>query len=345
MGEAIRLYSQGLRLRPSWNEGWWWLGSLLYEQDRFPEAQAAFTRFAAISAKPGPAYGFLGLCEYETREYDRAHEHFQAWARKGWPGTPELIDVASFHWALLLTRQGKFVEALYLLATQAGKARNSPGLAEAMGLASLRMASLPEDYPAERREMVWLAGKAALYAALPAREFDRAEEYARRLSVRYGQQPNVHFFRGTLLNFQRRSAEADKEFEEELRISPNHVPAMLELAARDIESNRLAAAASRTKRAIEIEPKNPQAHHLLGRVLLATEHFLESARELETAKLLAPDSALIRSHLAMVYQKLGRRKEAELEAAAFISLKNKEGIFAPPEEKTKVDAQPGRPQR
>jgi hypothetical protein len=47
----------------------------------------------------------------------------------------------------------------------------------------------------------------------------------------------------------------------------------------------------------------------------------------------------------MVYQKLGRRKEAELEAAAFISLKNKEGIFAPPEEKTKVDAQPGRPQR
>jgi predicted Zn-dependent protease len=120
---------------------------------------------------------------------------------------------------------------------------------------------------------------------------------------------------------------------------------MLELAATDIESNRLAAAASRTKRAIEIEPKNPQAHHLLGRVLLATEHFLESARELETAKLLAPDSALIRSHLAMVYQKLGRRKEAELEAAAFISLKNKEGIFAPPEEKTKVDAQPGRPQR
>ena len=37
-------------------------------------------------------------------------------------------------------------------------------LIEAIGLASLRMAFLPENYPPERREAVWLAGTAAFTA-------------------------------------------------------------------------------------------------------------------------------------------------------------------------------------
>src|SRR5436190_4578809 len=88
VAEAINLYSQGVRLRPQWSEGWWSLGSLLYDQDRFAEAEVALKHFAAQTAKPGVAYPFLGLCEYETKEYDHALAHFRAWARAGWPGTP-----------------------------------------------------------------------------------------------------------------------------------------------------------------------------------------------------------------------------------------------------------------
>jgi len=340
VGAAVELYSQAVRLRPSWSEGWWWLGSLLYEQDRFPEAQTAFRRFVAIAPKSGPALAFLGLCEYETHDYNRALRHFQAWARQGWPGTADLIDVATFHMALLLARDSKFVEALYLLATEAGKLRRSPALAEAMGLASLRMTSLPEEYPPPRREMVWLAGQAALYASLPAHEFDRADEYASRLLSHYGRESNTHYFRGTLFQFERKNAEAQKEFQEELQISPQHVPAMIELARIDIDGNQLGEAASLAKLAVEIEPNNAEAHHVLGRVLLTTEHFQESARELETAKQLAPGNATIRSHLAMVYRHLGRKKEAEAEAAAFMALKEKEGSLFPPQEKTTLHAQP-----
>jgi tetratricopeptide (TPR) repeat protein len=320
------------------------LGSLLYEQDRFSEAQAAFRHFVAVAPKPGPALAFLGLCEYETHDYDRALRHFRAWARLGWPGTTDLIDVATFHLALLLTREGKFVESLYLLATEAGKLRRRPALGEAMGLASLRMTSLPEEYPPPRREMVWLAGRAALYASLPEHEFDHADEYAGRLLSRYAREANIHYFRGTLFQFERKNAEAQKEFQEELQISPQHVPAMIELARIDIDGNQLADAASLAKLAAEIEPNNPEAHHALGRVLLATEHFQESARELETAKQLAPGSATIRSHLAMAYRHLGRKKEAEAEAAAFMALKEKEGVLVPPKEKTILQAQPRRPQ-
>ena len=337
LNDAIGLYLAGVQLRPSWGEGWWALGTLLYDQDRFPEAKTAFRRFVAITPAPGPGYAFLGLCEYETQEYDRALRHFRLWARNGWSGTRQLIDVSVFHFALLLTREGRFVEALYLLSTEASRMGNTPAISEAMGLASLRMRSLPEDYPPERRELVWLAGQAAFYGADAQHDFARADEYATRMESRYNETADVHYFRGTLFTFESKSADAEREFRDELRISPTHVPAMLGLVAIDLDENRLVEAASLARRATEIAPSNPEAHHLLGRVLMATGEFQQSMQELRRAKQLAPDGAMIRSHLAMVYGKLGRVQEAKAEADAFLSLKAKQGVLAPPEEKTRDD--------
>jgi anaphase-promoting complex subunit 3 len=118
---------------------------------------------------------------------------------------------------------------------------------------------------------------------------------------------------------------------------------MLELARMDMDSNELAEAASLAKRATEIAPNDADARHMMGRVLLATEQFQESARELEIAKQLAPDSATIRSHLALAYRRLGRTEEAKRETAAFLSLKEKEEVMAPPQEKTAVPKQAGPP--
>jgi len=70
--EAIRLYREGTKLRPSWYEGWWSLGTLLYDQDRFSEAGAAFEHLLANPRHRGPAFAFVGLCEYETGNYDSA---------------------------------------------------------------------------------------------------------------------------------------------------------------------------------------------------------------------------------------------------------------------------------
>jgi len=335
--DAIRLYQAGVKLRPDWTEGWWSLGSLLYDQDRFSEAAPAFRRFVRLTPKPAPAYAFLGLCEYETREYDHALQHFRAWGNAGWPGTRELVDVGVYHFVLLLTRQGEFLEALYLLTPEVVRLGNTPAITEAMGLASLRMRNLPEDYPADRREMVWLAGEAAAYAEHFPPDYSRADEFADRLVTRYPNQPEVHYFRGTLFNFERKnSSEAEREFREELRLSPNHVSAMLELANIDISSNQVDEASSLAKRALELEPRNAEAHHAMGRALLAADQIAEGARELEIAKQLAPASSSIRSHLAIAYGKLGRSKEARAEAALSLSLKKKEDILTSPEDKLKA---------
>jgi|SRR5579872_413459 len=333
LNDAIHLYRQGLRLRPSWTDGWWSLGSVLYDQDRFPEAEDAFRHLVALTPKRGPADAFLGLCEYETREYDRALAHFRAWATAGWPGTPQLIDVAVFHFALLLTRDGEFIQALYLLATEASKLGENPSLTEGMGLASLRMRNLPEDYSPEKREMVWLAGEAAVYAAQSGHELARADEYAARLESHYPQQPEVHYFRGTLFTFEGRASDAEREYRAELEISTQHVPAMIALAGIDLDNSNLTEATSLATQAVTLAPQDPEAHHALGRVLMASGQLPACARELEIAKKLAPHSALVRSHLAMVYSRMGHTHAARTEAAAFLALKDKEGVLAPPEAK------------
>ncbi len=327
--QAIHLYREGTHLRPSWADGWWYLGSLLYDQDRFPEAASAFKHLQANSTHQGPAHAFLGLCEYESGAYDNATAQFRLWAAAGWPGPREFRDVAAYHFALLLTREGRFVESLYLIAPLAQRIGDTPELVEAMGLASLRLRYLPENYPPDQRERIWLAGKAAVYAAQHPKDFERADEYAARLESLYGDQPEVHYFRGTLYGFEKKPAEAEREYREELKIAPAHAPALVALAGFDLEKGDVAGATELARHAVAADPNNAEAHHLLGRALLANRDLQASASELEKAKQLAPDSAVVRSHLAMVYAKLGRVQEAKAESAAFLKLENEQEVMAP----------------
>lgn len=323
MTEAIGLYREAVRLRPSWNEGWLWLGNLLYDQDRFPEAQASFTRLVALAPKPGPAWALKGLCEFEMRDFDGSSQDLEKWVHGNFHGSGDLTEVAVFHWALLLTRQGRFAQALYVLADRAQRKGESPLLVEAMGLASLRMPNLPEDYSPELRERVWLAGKAAFYVSL--HDFARGQEYSHRLLAEYGQQSDVHHLQGTFLKFQLEPAKAAEEFRKELEISPRHVPAMLELAEFEIDSGDLTGASSLARHAVEIEPTNPDTHHILGRALLAAGRAKDSAQELELAQRLAPQSSAIHFHLAAAYRKLGRKDDAQREMDAYVSIKKREG--------------------
>jgi tetratricopeptide (TPR) repeat protein len=322
MGEAIGLYREGVRLRPSWTQGWWWLGTLFYDQDRFPEAEAALTRFVAITPKPGPGYAMLALCEYETQDYTHSLKHFEDWARGRSPGTDDLGDVAAFHWALLLTRKGRFEQALFLLGGRARRRGETPALIEALGLASLHLARLPQEAPPDWRERVWLAGKAAFYAAVS--NFEGSDEYSSRLLAHYSQAPNVHYFVGTLFAAEHKSAEADAEFRQELQISAQHVPAMLALAEAELGGYHLAEAETLAKRATEIEPANPAVHHLLGRILLAAGRAQQGVVELELAKRLDPELPSIRFHLASAYRQLGRKQDAARELAAYSALQKKD---------------------
>src|SRR6266480_335323 len=70
--EALRLYQQAVGIRSEWTEGWWYLGTLLYDADRFVEAVPALKKVTELAPGLGTAWSFLGLSEYETKDYSAA---------------------------------------------------------------------------------------------------------------------------------------------------------------------------------------------------------------------------------------------------------------------------------
>jgi len=64
------------------------------------------------------------------------------------------------------------------------------------------------------------------------------------------------------------------------------------------------------KRAIELNPNNPTAHHWYGEYLMAEQRFEEALAELKRAQELDPLSMIINSLLGLIYQFMGRHEEA-----------------------------------
>lgn len=57
MTEAIGFYREAVQLRPTWSEGWVWLGNLLYDQDRYPRRRIPspiLSQSSRNQARPGP---------------------------------------------------------------------------------------------------------------------------------------------------------------------------------------------------------------------------------------------------------------------------------------------------
>lgn len=320
---AVELYQKAVQLRPAWSEGWWWLGSIYYEQDLYAEAHDAFQHSLANDKKLAPADAFLGLCEYEMRDYSSARTHLRRWQAAGAPGDASLVSVAGFRWAELLIQDGRFFEALFRLNGEVHAHGPNPSLVEAMGLAWMQMKNVPEDYPQEKREMVWLAGSAAAW--MSASKMDRAQEFLNRLEAHYGNRPNVHFLRGFVYESVKDSDAAISEYTRELEIAPRAVTPMIQLALLLADAGRQEEAMAAARQAVLLEPQNARSHYALGRVLEAGEQWAASASELEIAGQLSPNAPKVHFQLSKVYRKLGRKEDANREAATFELLNKKTG--------------------
>jgi cytochrome c-type biogenesis protein CcmH/NrfG len=58
--DAIGLYRQAVKLRPSWTEGWWFLGELLYDQNQYPEARDCLAPADRPRSDDGPGLRAAG---------------------------------------------------------------------------------------------------------------------------------------------------------------------------------------------------------------------------------------------------------------------------------------------
>ena len=70
--EAISLYGEALKIKPKWPDGWWYVGAIFYQKDLYPQARDAFQNLVALEPERGPAWAMLGLCLFQTGDYERA---------------------------------------------------------------------------------------------------------------------------------------------------------------------------------------------------------------------------------------------------------------------------------
>jgi tetratricopeptide (TPR) repeat protein len=148
---------------------------------------------------------------------------------------------------------------------------------------------------------------------------EAAAEYRKILDVN-PMLPGIHARLGrVLLSGQQPSAEAvaraKKNFEEELSIDPNNAGAEYVLAELAKEDGDLPAAINHYTRATKIESGFAEAYFGLGSALVASKQFAEAIAPLETYEKLAPDSPSGHFQLAMAYNGVGRKEDANREAA------------------------------
>jgi tetratricopeptide (TPR) repeat protein len=318
--DAIRWYREGTKLRPRWDEGLWYLATLLYDRDRFAEARDAFRRFLTVKPDVGPAWALRGLCEFRLEEYDAALKSLAKGRALGYGTNTAVQRAAWFHEALLHVRASQFELAVQPLTWLARSEPESPRLVEAAGLMVLRIPKLPAEIPEEKRELVTLAGRAA-YAHL-AREGKEAKERFQQLIERYPNVPNVHYAYGIFLLVSDSDA-ALAELRKEIEIQPDGVYARLDLAFELMRRGEYAGALPPAEEAVKLAPGLFAAHHALGRALAETGELERGIRELEAAARLAPDSPEMHFALARAYAKAGRKAEAERERTTFSELDGK----------------------
>lgn len=312
--DAAKLYRQAVGLHPSWAEGWGYLASSLYQLKRYPEARDAYRRTTVLTPKNGPSWALLGLCEYQLRDYRQAFDHLFKAEQMGLGDDQALQANVKYHLAILWVTAGQFELGMKEITWFALQNKANPDVIEATGLSVLRMALFPYEVPENKFELVMKAGAAGW--ANDTHHMDQAKALYEDLVAAYPKEPNVHYAYGTFLVALDQEA-AVAEFERELQITPEHVPALVEESFLCLKMGQLDKSMELAQRAMNIEPKNYAPHNIAGRILVENGDMDHGIQELEIAAKLAPGIPQPHFNLAQAYQRAGKKADAAREFATF----------------------------
>ncbi|HTR67322.1 MAG TPA: tetratricopeptide repeat protein [Terriglobales bacterium] len=310
LSDAIRLYSQALRIKPDWKEGLWYLGAALYDDKQFAQARNVLRRFVAYDPEPGLGWALLGMSEFQTRQYSRSLDHLQRAMAQGMRDQKDLAQSVFYTAAVLLTRFEHYDDSMGLLLALVKSGQPAGPLTEAVGLAALRMPYLPAEIPSDRHDLVNMAGEGTL--AIEAQHRDDAERLFREMVAAYPGDPGTHFLYGAYL-LGVRPEDGVRELKKELEVSPSNIPARLRLTEEYVKEQQLDLALPLAQQAVKLDRKRAPAHMMLGEVLVAKGDLDAGIRELETAREEEPQTVRIRWDLMRAYLSAGRGQDAARE--------------------------------
>ena len=216
--QAIAYYRQALALRPDWDEGLWYLGSLYYDTDKYSEAVPVLRKLVALHPDAAPAWSLLGLSEFELKNYPHSLSDLQHAVDLGSQDDPAAAKVAQYHLALLLNLNGKFDAATKLLSAEFGQGPVPEQIKTTLGMALLQIPLLPEQVDPSHDALLQSAGEAASLTAQG--NFDQAEQILQQMLSEYPETPRLHLAYASILSAAGRPNDAIAQLNQQLRLTP-----------------------------------------------------------------------------------------------------------------------------
>ena len=316
---AIELYKQAVQLNPGWDKGWWYLGLLEYQTNAYPAAQDALTQYLKLAPRAGPAFALRGLCEFETGDYQQSLKDIETGISLGAANQPRNEQILKFHAALLLTKAGRFQEALHEYGWFAENGITNPELLLGLGLAGLRAPMIPKEIAADQQPLFTAAGD-AVYEFL-AHHQNQAQHAFDELFRRFPTAANAHYLYGYLL-LQTDPDHAIEEFKRELAASPTSIDADVMLAWAYLLENEPARALPYAQKSFGAQPSASVSLLVLGRSLVETGDLKNGTKYLDRAVQIDPNNLEIHIALAHAYSEEGLKQEAWRERMLSIRMEN-----------------------
>jgi tetratricopeptide (TPR) repeat protein len=297
--EAIQTYQRALNMRPQWEEGWWYLGTLLYDQDHYSQASAAFQKLVELVPNAGPAWDFLGLCEFEIKNYTNSLQHLQKGLSLGDADDPETALIAKYHLSLLLIRSGEFDDAATLLASSFTQKEIPPQIKIALGLAMLRVPLLPSDIDPSRDALIRSAGEVA--ATIVQNDSAKALAAFPSLLHDFPEAPYLHYAYGKALASAGRDENALRQQREESNLSKTSALPWIEISQIELRLQHPQEALRAAEEAVKRESNSSTSHKALAHALQVLGEKEKAVEELTLAEKLAPEKPSPEQRLAQLY--------------------------------------------
>jgi len=315
LDEAVRLYKQALALQPKWAEGWFSLGTIEYDRNHFAPAALAFRRMLPLAPSNGTARILLGLCEFELGQDSAALKHITEGKNLNVTNSPELRLVALYHEGTLLLRIGRFKSAEESFSALCKDILPPSEALRYFGEAVLRISPAAAPAPQSPGDAILLrVGRAACVAG--QKKFDEARREYEAIVAAQPDYPGVHYAFGKFLLEVNDVSDAIEQFKTELRNNPGDVNSRLEIAAAQYKLDS-AAGLPYAEEAVQLNPRIPFAHYLLGLLYLDTDNYQKAIPQLEIAQKSFPKDAKVYFALGSAYSRAGRRQDAERARATF----------------------------
>jgi tetratricopeptide (TPR) repeat protein len=154
-------------------------------------------------------------------------------------------------------------------------------------------------------------------------DYAHAVQTFRRVLTLNAEFPKAHYSAGLACIYQGRPAEAQAEFESELKLFPDDNDAKYNLAYAYLLQSERAKATVLLEAVIASNPSHADAQYQLGKIFLDNGKIAEAIQHLEQAERASPEKDYVHYQLQTAYRKEARPQDAERELGLYKQIKAK----------------------